>query len=276
MLTFACVEVGALWLRVQESAAGLDRVFFLMDLPGESGSAAARARSRRSREAVRIEGASYAYPDGSVALRDVELEARVGQVVALVGPAGAGKTTLAYLIPRFLAPTTGRVLLRRRRHRRRRRSPRCATQVAFVFQETVLFDATIEENIRARPARRERSRACARAAQLAGADDFVRRLPEGYRDARSAARAASSRSGRSSASRSRARSCATRAILILDEPTSALDPETEQRARRVAARGEPRPGRARDRAPPLDGAQRGPDPVPRRRARSSSAAATTS
>jgi ABC-type multidrug transport system fused ATPase/permease subunit len=224
VLTFACVEVGALWLRVQESAAGLDRVFFLMDLPGEQDPPNARPFPPLA-ETVRIEGASYAYPDGSVALRDVELEARVGQVVALVGPAGAGKTTLAYLIPRFVAPTTGRVLFDGA-------DTAAATlasirdQVAFVFQETVLFDATVEENIRVgRPDASDPD--VRRAAQLAGADVFVRKLPDGYqtRLGRAGGKLSVGQKQRLAIARALVRRAR---VLILDEPTSALDPETEQ------------------------------------------------
>jgi ABC-type multidrug transport system fused ATPase/permease subunit len=224
VLTFACVEVGALWLRVQESAAGLDRVFFLMDLPGETDAPGVRAFPPL-RESLHIDRASYVYPDGSVALRDVDLEARVGQVVAVVGPAGAGKTTLAYLIPRFVAPTAGAV-------RFDGVDTAGATlasirdQVAFVFQETVLFDATIEENIRlGRPDASDPE--VRRAAQLAGTDGFVRKLPEGY--ATRLGRAGGKLSVGQKQRLAIARALVRRArILILDEPTSALDPETEQ------------------------------------------------
>ncbi|HVH07366.1 MAG TPA: ABC transporter ATP-binding protein [Myxococcota bacterium] len=224
VLTFACVEVGALWIRVQESAAGLDRVFFLMDLPGEEDAPGVHAFPPLA-ETVRIEHAAYAYPDGSVALRDVDLEARVGQVVAIVGPAGAGKTTLAYLIPRFLAPSAGRVLFDGA-------DTAGATlasirdQVAFVFQETVLFDATVEDNIRlGRPEASDPE--IRRAAQLAGADAFVRKLPEGYRTR--LGRAGGKLSVGQKQRLSIARALVRRArILILDEPTTALDPETEQ------------------------------------------------
>jgi ABC-type multidrug transport system fused ATPase/permease subunit len=225
LLAWACIEVGALWVRVQTSAAGLDRVFFLMDLPGEQDPPGARPLPPL-RDSLRIEDASYRYPDGSEALRGVSLEARTGQVVALVGPAGAGKTTLAYLIPRFLAPSAGRVLFDGA-------DTAGATlasirdQVAFVFQETVLFDATVEENIRL--GRTEASETeVRRAAQLAGADEFIRRLPDGYatRLGRSGGKLSVGQKQRISIARALVRRSR---ILILDEPTSALDTDTEQR-----------------------------------------------
>ena len=235
VLTFACVEVGALWIRVQESSVGLDRVFFLMDLPGESDGEATR-RAEPLRESVRIENVDFAYPDGTPALSGVDFEARVGEVTALVGPAGAGKTTLAYLLPRFIVPHAGRVLFDGV-------DSADATlesirdQVAFVFQETVLFDATVAENIRiGNPnATDEEVR---HAAHVAGADEFVQRLPSGYDTplGRAGGKLSVGQKQRMSIARALVRPAR---ILVLDEPTSALDPETEQRlvaALRTASR----------------------------------------
>jgi ABC-type multidrug transport system fused ATPase/permease subunit len=225
VLAFACVEIGALWVRVQESAAGLDRVFFLMDLPSETDAPGARPLAPL-RRAVQVERAAFAYPDGTQALRDVSLEACVGEVLAVVGPAGAGKTTLAYLLPRFLAPTAGRVLfdgvdlagatLASIRE-----------QVAFVFQETVLFDATVEENIRVGNHGASETEV-RRAAQSAGADEFIRRLPAGYRTrlGRGGGKLSVGQKQRLAIARALVRPAR---VLILDEPTSALDSETEQR-----------------------------------------------
>ena len=177
VLTLSCVEVGALWIRVQESSVGLDRVFFLMDLPGETDHPGATTIPRLERS-VRIEGVDFSYPDGTPALEGVEFEARVGQVSALVGPAGAGKTTLAYLLPRFILPDRGRVLFDDL-DIATATLPSIRDQVAFVFQETVLFDATVEENIRiGNPTASDAE--VRRAAHVAGADEFIARLPEGY------------------------------------------------------------------------------------------------
>jgi ABC-type multidrug transport system fused ATPase/permease subunit len=229
MLAFACVELGALWLRVQEAAAGLSRVFFLMDLPSESEAPGAATLPRLRRE-VRIEDAHFAWPDGTPALRGVSLTLRVGEVTALVGPAGAGKTTIAYLVPRFVEPQAGAVRFDGVDVRTATRASLRA-QIAFVFQETALFDASVAENLRVGNPRASEAD-LVRAAQDAGAHDFIRALPEGYATALG-------RSGGKLSGGQRQRLAIARAlvrdprVLILDEPTSALDAETE--ARLVAA-----------------------------------------
>jgi ABC-type multidrug transport system fused ATPase/permease subunit len=222
---FFAVEIGALWIRVQGSAPGLHRVFFLMDLPNEQDARGAHDLAR-VRQHVRLENVSYEYPDGTPALRDVSLELPVGKVTALVGPAGAGKTTLAYLVPRFLHPSSGRVLLDDADVADATQTS-LRDQIAFVFQETVLFDDTVEENIRmGRP--EASATEVRRAAQIAGADEFIRRLPEGYatRLGRAGGKLSVGQKQRLSIARALVRNAG---ILILDEPTSALDSETENR-----------------------------------------------
>jgi ABC-type multidrug transport system fused ATPase/permease subunit len=217
-------SLGTLWMRVQSNAAGLERVFFLMDLPGEQDAPGARELPPLARE-VRLESVDFTYEDGSAALRGVDATLRVGEVTAIVGPAGAGKTTLAWLLPRFLAPSRGRVLfdgediagaalasLRR--------------QVAFVFQETQLFDASVEENLRiGRPDASDAE--LQRAAEIAGADGFIRALPEGWRTrlGRAGGTLSVGQKQRLAIARALVRDAP---ILVLDEPTSALDPETER------------------------------------------------
>ena len=225
MLAFTCIELGSLWLRVQDAAAGLSRVFFLMDLPSEQETPGAVALAPLRRE-LRIEDAHFAWPDGTPALRGVSLTLRVGELTALVGPAGAGKTTLAYLLPQFVVPQRGRVCFDGVDVRSASRASLRA-QISFVFQETALFDATVEENLRVgNPAASEAE--LRRAARSAGADDFIRALPEGYTTplGRSGGKLSGGQRQRLAIARGLLRDPR---VLILDEPTSALDPETEQR-----------------------------------------------
>jgi len=232
--TYAVI-LGTLWVRLQGNAAGLGRVFFLMDLPGEQDPPDAEALPPLRRE-VRLDHVDLAYEAGAPALRDVDLVLPVGRVTALVGAAGAGKTTLAYLLPRFLHPTRGRVRFDGRDIARAQLDS-LRRQVSFVFQETWLFDATVEENIRlGNPAASDAE--VEHAARVAGAEEFIRALPQGYRTPLG-------RAGGTLSVGQRQRLAIARAlvrdapILILDEPTSALDPETERRlvaALREAAR----------------------------------------
>jgi len=218
------IRLGSLWISIQGSAAGLHRVFFLMDAPSED-DAPGSAPLAPVREGIRIEDVSYHYPDGTPALSHVDLEARIGEVVALVGPAGAGKTTLAWTIPRYVTPDSGRVLAD---------GVDTATvtlaslraQVAFVFQEVSLFDATVAENIRvgnpdATDAQVER------AARSARAHEFIRALPQGYDTplGRAGGKLSVGQKQRLSIARALVREAP---ILILDEPTAALDPATER------------------------------------------------
>ncbi len=217
--------LGGLWFSLQGSAAGLHRVFFLMDRPGETDDPA-NAELAPIRRSLEIDKVDFAYPDGTQALRGVELQAKVGKMIAFVGPAGAGKTTLAYLIPRFVVPDRGQVRIDGTDIAEVSLDS-LRSQIAFVFQETVLFDATVEENIRM--GQPDASDAAVReAAELAGATEFIDKLPQGYQTplGRSGGKLSVGQKQRLSLARALVRNAR---ILILDEPTSALDPETETR-----------------------------------------------
>jgi ATP-binding cassette subfamily B protein len=200
-------------------------VFFLMDLAAEEDPPGAQSLAP-IRAGIQAEDVHFAYTEGKSVLQGVSFAARVGQVTALVGPAGAGKTTLAYLIPRFLSPQSGRVLIDGADSAGVTRQSLRA-QIAFLFQETVLFDGTVEENIRF--GRLDASETeVHRAAELSGADEFIQKLPQGYQTplGRAGSKLSVGQKQRLSLARALVRDTP---ILILDEPTSALDPETEKR-----------------------------------------------
>jgi len=217
--------LGGLWFGLQGSAAGLHRVFFLMDMPGETDDPA-NTELGPIRHSLEIDKVDYAYPDGTAALRGVELHAELGQMMAFVGPAGAGKTTLAYLIPRFVVPDRGQVRIDGKNVADVTLDS-LRSQIAFVFQETVLFDASVEDNIRiGQPGASQAD--IRRAAELAGAAEFIEKLPQGYQTplGRGGGKLSVGQKQRLSLARALVRDAR---ILILDEPTSALDPETEAR-----------------------------------------------
>ena len=210
------------WLRIQQDVPGIRRVFFLMDLPSET--------ERRGvavgpvRDGIELAGVDVTYPDGRRALQAVDLRLNAGEVTALVGPTGAGKTTLAYLIAGFLDATSGAV--RVDGHDIRAVSLRSLReQVSFVFQETQLFSDSIADNIRyGNPDAGQAD--VERVARLAGVHEFVSALPEGY--ATGIGTVVSKLSAGQMQRIAIARGLLKPAsVLVLDEPTSALDPETE-------------------------------------------------
>jgi ATP-binding cassette subfamily B protein len=182
----------------------------------------ARGRGRRGR--VVFENVTFGYEKDRPVLQQISLEARPGRKVALVGPTGAGKSTLVSMIPRFLDPDQGRVLF----DGADVRDVQIASlreQVSIVLQEPFLFPLTVAENISYGRLNAARNDVVA-AALAANADAFIRRLPDGYDTVLGERGATLSGGERQRIAIARAL-LKDAAVLILDEPTSAVDVETE-------------------------------------------------
>jgi len=213
-------------LFIQQGSAAAERIFAILDTPDTvCDLPGARELAGPIRE-IRYERVAFAYGPGQPpVLSGIELTARAGELIALVGSSGSGKTTLVNLLPRFFDPVSGRVLLDGRDLREftlaslRRR-------IGLVTQETILFNDTVFRNIAyGEPAAtREEVEAAARKAH---AHDFILAMPNGY-DTVIAERGLLLSGGQ------RQRLAIARAllrdppILILDEATSALDTESER------------------------------------------------
>ncbi len=179
---------------------------------------------------VRFEGVTFGYDAARPVLHDVTFDVPGGSVVAIVGPTGAGKTTLVSLIGRFYDPQRGRILIDGMDIRDAELAS-LHTEVSYVFQETYLFSASVEANIAyGRPAI---SRAeVEKAAKIAQADGFIREMAGGY-DATLGERG-SSLSGGQRQRLAIARAIVTNPrILILDDATASIDPEVEDQIRRA-------------------------------------------
>ena len=216
---------GAIWIKLQETLAAVRRVFFFLDYRSEENRSEGKQLDN-IQESVVLEDVSFDYPDGKRALDRINVELPINKLVAIVGPTGAGKTTLAYLIPSLLTPTSGRILIdgidirelnvdSLRRH------------VTYVFQEHVLLSDTVRENLLlANPDATESK--LHEALETAGCNEFLDKLPDGIDTVlgRSGDTLSVGQQQRLSIARGLVRDAR---ILILDEPTAALDPQTEQR-----------------------------------------------
>jgi ATP-binding cassette, subfamily B, bacterial MsbA len=217
---------------VTQGLAGARRLWEVLDEPVQpvSGTMELPPFSQE----IRFERVSFRYRvEGPLVLRNVDLTIRRGEVIALVGPSGGGKTTLLNLLPRFADPTDGRVKLDGRDIcEATLRSLRA--QIALVAQETFLFNDTVRANIAygLKDVPQERLEGAAMAAR---AHEFIRELPRGY-DTEVGERGVILSGGQ------RQRLAIARAllkdapILLLDEATSALDTESEREVQRALDR----------------------------------------
>jgi subfamily B ATP-binding cassette protein MsbA len=226
----------ALYSQLQQAMGASERVFELLDTPPEMQDEPDALPLPPAKGFVRFDNVSFDYGDHDASrevLQDVSLSAEPGKVVALVGPSGAGKTTLVNLIPRFYDPTAGRITVDGYDIRHLQMHS-LREQIGIVPQETALFSGNVRDNIAygKLDASQEEIEAAARAAN---AHEFILDLPQGY-DTLVGERGVKLSGGQ------RQRIAIARAILknprilILDEATSSLDSESEQAVQEALVR----------------------------------------
>lgn len=225
-------QLSQLFNTVQSSGAALHKLFELLDTPVELAEAADPVALPRSGE-LRVEGLTFGYGDGPPVLRDVDLVLPVGEKLALVGPTGAGKSTLAKLMARLYDPTGGRVTfggidLRDAELRSLR------TQITVVPQEGYLFAGSIADNVRiGRPDATDEE--VERALASLGLLERFQLQPQGLATEVQERGSSLSAGERQLISLARA-ALADPAVLVLDEATSSLDPGTEVLVERALER----------------------------------------
>ncbi len=213
------------WENIQQALAGAERVVELLDeTPNVVERADAVVLTGRAQGALDFHDVSFHYKAGEPVLEHIDLDIAPGMVVALVGPTGVGKTTLANLIPRFYDVVDGAITLDGRDIRDLTLQS-LRQQISIVLQDVFLFHGTVRENILfGRPDASEEK--MVEAARIANAEEFIVRLPEGY-ETLIGERGVKLSGGQ------RQRIAIARAvlkdapILILDEATSSVDTETE-------------------------------------------------
>lgn len=209
---------------LQSGIASAERVFALLDAPEQEPDPVPAASVPLARGAVRFENVSFRYEPDRPLIEDLSFAADPGQTVAIVGPTGAGKTTLVNLLMRFYEVTGGRITLDDVDIATMKRDD-LRSAIGMVLQDTWLFGGTIAENIAyGRPgASREEIVA---AAQAAHADHFIRTLPDGY-DTVIDDEASNLSAGEKQLLTIARAFLARPVILVLDEATSSVDTRTE-------------------------------------------------
>jgi len=219
-------QLSNIYNAIQAALAGAERVFEIIDTPPEIPDAP-NAYAMPSLEGdVRFDQVYFGYNAEKPVIKNMSLEAKAGQTIALVGPTGAGKTTVANLITRFYEINKGRITIDGKDIRQIKKDD-LRRQIGLVLQDNFLFSATVMENIRY--GRLDATdEEVMEAARLAEADHFIRQLPQGYQTVLSERASNLSQGQRQLLAIARA-ILADPGILILDEATSNVDTRTEIR-----------------------------------------------
>jgi ATP-binding cassette subfamily B multidrug efflux pump len=217
-------ELATLYNTLQSAIAGAERVFAVIDEAPETDAPDAQPLAQLHGEVV-FEGVDFSYTAGVPVLQQVSLRAEPGQIVALVGPTGAGKTTIVNLLTRFYEIDGGCITIDGQAIQRIAKDD-LRRQLGIVLQDTFLFAGSVMDNIRYGRLDASDDEVLA-AARLANADQFIHRLPQGYATPLTERGGNLSQGQRQLLAIARAILADPR-ILILDEATSSVDTRTEQ------------------------------------------------
>lgn len=218
-------QISVLWTNIQNAIAGAERIFGLLDEPLAVQDEPDASPMPQIEGRVEFRNVSAQYVEGQPVLSDVSFTAKPGQTIAIVGPTGAGKTTIINLIPRFYDVVEGSVLIDGIDVRKVTEAS-LRSQIGIVLQDTFLFSTTVMENIRFGKPEATDEEVLA-AAKLANADAFIERLPDKYQTVLGERGSGLSQGQRQLISIARAALGDPR-ILILDEATSSVDTRTER------------------------------------------------
>jgi len=218
-------QIATLWTNVQSAIAGGERIFGLLDTEPDIVDKPDAKPMPEITGRVVFDHVYAEYEKGQPVLRDINLVAEPGQTIAIVGPTGAGKTTIVNLIPRFYDVTAGAVLIDGI-DVRDVTAASLRQQIGVVLQDSFLFSTSVKENIRYGKPDATDEQVIA-AAKLAHADSFIERLPQGYDTVLGERGGGLSQGQRQLLAIARAALSDPR-ILILDEATSSVDTRTER------------------------------------------------
>jgi ATP-binding cassette subfamily B protein len=226
-------QLANLYNSIQAALAGAERVFEIIDTPPEVADDGNAVPVTRLRGDVAFRGVGFAYTPGTPVIKNFSLGVTAGQTIALVGPTGAGKTTIINLLTRFYEAQGGSIEIDGLDIRGMRKAD-LRRNLSLVLQDTFLFADTVMENIRYGRLGASDDE-CVEAARMAEADHFIRQLPQGY-DTNLSERAGNLSQGQRQLLSIARAILADPAILILDEATSSVDTRTELRIQKALLR----------------------------------------
>jgi ATP-binding cassette subfamily B protein len=226
-------QLANMYNSIQAALAGAERVFEIIDTPSEVDDAPNAVPIESIRGDVRFEQVNFGYRPDTLVIKNMSLEAKAGEIFALVGPTGAGKTTIINLLTRFYEINSGKITIDGKDICDIKKAD-LRRKLGLVLQDTFLFSGSVMDNIRY--GRLEATdEEVIQAAKMADADHFIRQLPQGYQTQLSERASNLSQGQRQLLAIARA-ILANPGILILDEATSSVDTRTEARIQKALLR----------------------------------------